>query len=220
MARLSADGSCRNCERTKLRVSPSRNVRIGAALKLFVAATVLANLAVFGTRAVVYVLSYSAVGDLRNGDLTALDRIHTLSHWATLDWFATILSLFALGRLRRRWTDAATSHALTRPEIGLAWLRDMPSSKAHQYWETAQGFGYVMIVLLNIIFRHAATDPDTLRAWAVLEVTLCATVITASIGTAVSAQRVTAQLLERIGLSEQAARAAREGQVAESDPIA
>lgn len=216
MARLSADGSCRNCERTKMRVSPSRNMPVDAALRLFVAVTVLANLVVFGARAALYVLSYFAVGDLRNGDLSALDRIHTYSHWATLNWFATILSLFALGRLRRRWTDAVSSHALTRPEIGLRWLRDMPSSKTHQYWQMTQGYGYMATVVLNLIFRHAASDPDKLRAWAVLEVTLCATVITASIGVAVSAQRMTAQLLERVGASEQAARAAR---VAEPDPI-
>lgn len=187
------------------------------ALKIFIAGTVVANTVVFGTRAVLYVLSYFAVGDLRNGDLTAIDKINTYRTWTTIDWWATFVSAMLLTQLQRRWVDAGNANALTRPGIGLSWLRTMPSSKAFLRWQWAQTFGYLLIIVLNIAFHNSATSDDQLRAWAVLEVLLCSAVIAASIGTTVEARQMTTELLERIDLVEQATQTAR---APEPDPIA
>ncbi|MBS2546718.1 hypothetical protein KGQ19_07545 [Catenulispora sp. NL8] len=187
------------------------------ALKVFVGGTVVANTVVFGARAVLYALSYLAVGDLQNGDLTAIDKINTYHTWMTIDWWATVVSAFVLVRLQHRWVNAGNANALTRPDVGLSWFRTAPSSKTFQRWQWAQLFGYLSIIFLNIAFRNAASNDGQLRAWAVLEVMLCSVVIAASIGTTVEARRMTAELLERVDFSEQAARTAR---VTEPDPIA
>ena len=188
-----------------------------SALRVFIAGTVVANTVIFGARAVLYVLSYFAVGDLRNGDLTAVDKINTYRTWTTIDWWATFVSAIVLTQLQRRWMDAGNANALTRPDIGLSWFRLMPSSKTFQRWQWAQTIGYLLIIVLNIAFHNAATTDDQLRGWAVLEVMLCSLVIAASIGTTVEARRMTTALAERIDLSEQASQAAR---AAEPDPIA
>ncbi|MEY9935279.1 hypothetical protein ABH926_009954 [Catenulispora sp. GP43] len=188
-----------------------------SALKIFIAGTVVANTVVFGARAVLYVLSYFAIGDLRNGDLTAIDTINTYRTWTQIDFWATIASAVLLTRLQRQWMDAGNANALTRPEIGLGWFRGMPSSKTFQVWQWAQTVGYLLIIFLNIAFHNAANGDDQLRAWAVLEVLLCSAVIAASIGTTIEARRMTAELLERIDVSEQAVQAVR---ATAPDPIA
>jgi hypothetical protein len=190
------------------------------ALRIFVLGTAVTNTVVFGARAVLYVLGYMAVGDLRNGDFSVLGRIHTYRTWTTIDWWATIVSALVLGRLLRRWMDAGNANAMTRPDVGLGWFRSMPSSKPFQIWQWAQAFGYILIVLLNIAFHNSANSDDQLRAWAVLEVMLCAVVIAASIGAAVEARHMTAQLRQRIEWSEEAERAEPAARAAEPDPIA
>lgn len=211
-----ADRSCRYCDRAKARVTPGR-APMDVALKTFIAGTLVANAVVFGARAVLYMLSYFAVGDLQNGDLTAIDKINTYHSWMTIDFWATIASGVVLTRLQRRWIDAGNANALTRPEIGLGWFRGMPSSKTFQRWQWAQAVGYLLIVFLNIAFHNAATSDDQLRAWAVLEVLLCSVVVAASIGATIEARRMTAELLERLDLAEQAAQAAR---ATAPDPVA
>ena len=186
------------------------------ALKVFIAVTVVTNTVLFGFRAVAYVLDYLAVGDLANGDVTAADTIRTLARWLMVDWLATIVSGFLLTRSQRRWLDAGNANALTQPGIGLGWFRGMPSSKAFRRWQWGQALGYFSIVFLNITFHNAATSLGQLRGWAVLEVMLCSVVIATSIAAAVEARRMTAELLERIDYSEQAARMAR---TAEPEPI-
>lgn len=73
------------------------------ALKAFVVGTIVANVAVFGFRALIYVLNYLAVDDLANGDLSALDKIHMYTQWMTAVFWATIVSAFVLVRLQRQW---------------------------------------------------------------------------------------------------------------------
>lgn len=211
-----ADGSCRYCERAKARVVPGA-VPMDGVLKTFIVATVVANAAVFGFRAVVYALDYLAAGDVANGDLSAIDTIHMYARWMTVDWWATILSGVVLLRFQRRWMDAGNANALTQPGIGLGWFRDMPSSKAFQRWQWAQTFGYLAIVFLNIAFHNSASTVNQVRSWAVIEVTLCSGVIAASIAGAYAARDMTAQLVERIAASERAAqveRAAEPGLIA------
>jgi hypothetical protein len=224
--RRAAGGLCRYCERAKERVTPGRNVPVGGALRIFVVGNVVANAVVFGARAVLYVLSYLAVGDLRNGDFAALDRIHTLHTWTVIDLWATVLSVPVLARLLRHWMDAGNAHAMTRPEIGLGWFRTMPSSKPFQRWQWVQTFGYLLVVVLNVVFRNAISSDQQLRTWAVLQVLLCSAVIAGSIGAAVEARHMTSQLMERITFLEQAEQAEqaeqseRDERAAEPEPIA
>jgi hypothetical protein len=200
------DGTCRYCDRTKARVVPGR-VSMDRALKAFVVGTIVANVAVFGFRALIYVLNYLAVDDLANGDLSALDKIHMYTQWMMAVFWATIVSAWVLVRLQRQWMDAGNANALTRPEIGLGWFRGVPSGRVFQRWQLAQTFGYLAILFLNIVFRNSATTTSQVMAWAAIEITLCSVVIASSIAGAFSARDMTAQLLEQVALAEQAAQA-------------
>jgi hypothetical protein len=185
------------------------------ALRTFIIGSTAAYGVAYGFRALVYVLSYLAVGDVQNGDLTALDRLRTYDSWAASDLWAIVVGFFVAGWLQRRWADAGNTNALARPDVRLSWLRDLPSSKAFQRWQLTRSLGYLGVILMNIMFSHAVTSPEQVRTWALFQVALCLTVIVASIGVSVSARQLTAQLLQRIGSSEQAVRTP----ATEPDPV-
>lgn len=172
------------------------------ALKTFIVGTVVANIAVFGFRALVYFLNYLAVDDLANGDLSALDKIHTYRQWMVFDLWATVVSGFVVSRLQRQWMDAGNANALTRSDVGLGWFRGVPSGKAFQRWQWAQMVGYLAIVVLGVAFHNSLTTTSQVLAWAAVEVSLCSVIVAASIAGAFSARDMTAQLLERVAAPE------------------
>lgn len=194
MGRLDPAGNCKYCTSMQNKVQAGRTDMKGP-LKRFQLITVGVIGGAYIFRAVVYLLNYSVLTDLLNGDASALDRYNSLSNVNQLLAFIVIGSYIIQNQAYLRWLRAANANALSRQDVGLRWIKAVPSAKEFWAWRRAWLVSIWITVILTFTLRGGTTDLDRVRTWLLVEIVANVGLVVVVVFYALSARKVTGQLL-------------------------
>jgi hypothetical protein len=192
--RLDPAGNCKYCVSMQGKVHAGRT-DMKAPLRRLLVVTAGVMGAAYLVRGAVYLLDYNMLTDLENGDLSALDRYHTMTELTQTITLVIIGGYIFQNQVYQRWLVAANSNAMTREDVGLRWIRTVPGATEYWAWRRAWLASVWVMVILGFAIRGDATDIDRLRTSLLVQMAANIGLIVVIVFYSVSARRITGQLL-------------------------